>query len=245
MDIDPSDIDALAAFLAKYSYYTTYELAQLVDRAPSTIRKWMKACNRKTSKMQFVNSKKVSPPKKTIQIITDPEIWDTQEWFENAYYVEGHGIPTIAKIINRSVSLVVKRLERYGIQTRSYKESMNSKNPYCSEKWLMENYASKEQYVEWCLLNNETAIGEHGKGLTLAECAALADVVPYTIYNWLVKFKIPIRDINEAMVGERNPFYGRRHSDETKRKIREAQQKKIDGKTEARSERGDQATAPI
>lgn len=244
MDIDPSDIAALSVFFDKYSYYTTYELAQMVDRSPSTIRKWRKKCNRKTEKMPFANAKKPTPPTRNIPSVSSPDIWDNKEWFEDKYYNDGYGIPTIAKIINRSVSLVVKRFERYGIQTRSYRESMASKNPCCCPQWLMENYADREQYLEWCKQNGKVPTADGGKGQTLAECAVKADVVPYTIYNWLVKFRISIRDINEAMVGKRNPFYGRKHSEETKRKIREAQQKR-NGDTETRSERSDTTTATV
>lgn len=226
MEVDPSDIDALSAFLDEYDHYTTYELAQLVDRSPSTIRKWRKKCNKESTKMPFANAKRPKPKKKQVTLVTDPDIWDNQEWFEEQYYEKGHGIPTIAKIIGRSVSLVVKRFDRYSIQTRSYRESMASKNPCCNKKWLMENYADRDQYLEWCQEHGVEPISDGGRGRTLAECAEEAGVVPYTIYNWLVKFRVSIRDINEAMVGERNPFFGRRHTEETKRKIREAQKKR-------------------
>ena len=43
------------------------------------------------------------------------------------------------------------------------------------------------------------------------ECARLAGVNNYTIYNWLVLFGFHIRDVHESRMGDLNPAYGKRY----------------------------------
>lgn len=217
--VDVSDVNALRAFFEKHKYYTTYELAILVDKAPSTIDKWRSRCGISTGKKRLSDTKKVQAP----VTIVPKEIWDNEEWLRNKYEIEKVGLPTIARMIDRSVTLVKRRFDRYKIATRDLRSSMASKNPMCTKQWLLDNY-------------------ENG-GKTLVECAEIANVSPHTISKWLAKFKMSIRDINEAMAGDRNPFWGRRHSEQTKERLRSAY--KAGGHTFSRPKRTDSQTASI
>jgi transposase len=153
----------------------------------------------------FASAKHINKPK-DVETINDPAIWDNPEWFRRKYHEEGIGTPTIARIINRSIVLVVGRLRRYGISLRHHSEAVKSRSIHCSREWLHEQYYVKKQ--------------------SLKECAGMAGVSPYTIYNWLVKFGMEPRTMHQAMAGEMNPFHGRKHTEETKNKIREALRQK-------------------
>lgn len=223
--VDPGDVESLKKFFEDNKYHTTYELAKLVDRSPSTIREWRRRCGFKGQQL-FPNAKRTSKARKVTKV--PKEVWDNRDWFYNQYHVKENGMLIISKMIDRSTALVRNRLQKYGVPIRSHKDALKSKNDYCNEKWLMEHYADRKQYIKWCKKNKIKVEDGMGKGLTLRECAKLAGVKSaYTVYNWLIKFDIQIRDIHEAMAGERNPFYKKQHSEETKEKIRQARLERL------------------
>jgi len=218
--VNPGNIEELKKFFKEHKLYTTYEIAKLVDRSPSTIREWRRRCGIH-GKQLFPNAKRKSQARTYIKV--PKSVWDNRDWFFNEYQTKKHGMLIISKMIDRSTALVRNRLIKYGIDIRSHKEALQSDNSCCNEIWLMEHYADRKQYIRWNKRNSTKSKPGMGKGLTLRECAKLADVKSaYTVYNWLVKYDIAIRDIHEAMAGNRNPFYKKRHSEETKEKIRQA-----------------------
>lgn len=218
--LNPNKIEDLKKFFETNPYLSTYELAIVAGRSPSTIRNWKRKCGITLKESPFPKGREYK--KKDVTIISDKGTWDCKEWFYQKYVTENLGIPTIARMITKSVSLVAGRLKKYEIQTRSHIDAVKSVNQSCDEAWLYFNYATRDQYVDWCTKNAKQVDPEGGKALSLAKCSKIAGVVPYTIYNWLARFKIPMRDINEAMSGENNPFFGKKHSDATKQKIRES-----------------------
>lgn len=218
--LNPNNIDSLKKFFDDNPHLSTYELAIVAGRSPSTIRNWKRKCGIALKESPFPKGREYK--KRDVVSVTDKGQWDSKEWFHARYITDGLGIPTIARMISKSVSLVAGRLKKYEISTRAHSEAVKSVNQSCDEAWLYFNYATRDQYVEWCTKNAKQVDPEGGKALSLAKCSEIAGVVPYTIYNWLVRFKIPMRDINEAMSGENNPFYGKKHSDATKQKIRES-----------------------
>jgi len=223
MEIDESNKEALKKFFEEYYYLNNYELANLVGKSISTVRNWKRKCGIKAKTSPFKPRQEY--PKQEIQQILDQNIWDNEEWFRVKYEQESIGIHTIAKIIGHSMSFVYNRLKKYDIQSRTHSDAVKSENQYCDEKWLYYNYATREQYLEWCAVNKYNPELNGGKALTLTECAEIANVVPYTLYNWLLRFHVPIRNMGEAMTGEHNPFYGKKHTDDTKAKLREKSQK--------------------
>lgn len=218
--LNPNNVNDLKKFFEANPHLSTYELAIVAGRSPSTIRNWKRKCGIALKESPFPKGREYK--KRDVIITTDKGEWDCKDWFIEKYVTEGLGIPTIARMISKSVSLVAGRLKKYEIPTRPHNEAVKSINQSCDEAWLYFNYATRDQYVEWCTKNAKPVDPDGGKALSLAKCSKIAGVVPYTIYNWLVRFKIPMRDINEAMSGENNPFYGKKHSDATKQKIRES-----------------------
>lgn len=152
------------------------ELARELGVHPCTIRRWRKKTKVKSRFEPDVSAfREYKSPSKKLPKVTDPKIWDNREWFEEYYVNRRYGILKIKEIIGRSVCLVYNRLRKYGIEIINDIESDNS---YCDEVWLREHYENKK----W----------------TLRKCAEAAGVNRYTIYNWLVKFDIEIRDNYEA-----------------------------------------------
>ena len=201
MKPDLSSPDKILAWFQSNNGLTTYDLAMLANKSPSTIRNWKRRAGLKMKPSPFKKGASHTR-RKVVEVIDNPDIWDNAEWFRQKYLVERHGTPTVARMINRSIVLVVKRLKRFNIKTRPHKEAVRPKSEFCSVEWLTEHYIDKK----W----------------SLKKCAQAAGVVSYTIYNWLIHFRMNPRTPQEAMAGALNPFYGRKHSAQTKEKIRQA-----------------------
>jgi len=92
---------------------------------------------------------------------------------------------------------------------------------YKTKEWLYEQY--------WVLEKSQSQIAN--------EC----NINQGTVHNWLKKFDIPARTLKEAMKGERNGMYGKKHSIETKNKISESNKGKNKGKNNP-DWKGDDAT---
>lgn len=88
----------------------------------------------------------------------------TDEWL-NKMYEKGYGKRRVA------IMCGLDRIKLYKRYKNSRKEILH---PCCTKEWLEEHYEIL--------------------GLNYRQCAKIADVNPYTIYNWLIKFSIPIRD---------------------------------------------------
>ncbi len=181
MEIDSTDIEALKQFFKEYEYMTNIELGRVAGVHAGTIRNWRKKCGvKQVLKVSMSFAKPYKTPPKEKPSITDPEIWDNKEWFEEFYYKRKYGIILISKIIGRPIDLVYRRFKRYGIKARTHKESMKNDNPYCNREWLNEQYNDKR--------------------LSIPKMAEAAGVNDYTIYNWMAKFNLEVRDIYESNI---------------------------------------------
>lgn len=182
-------------FFKRNKYLTTMELAQKVGVSTITIQKWKRRLGLLDegdgwgSNLKKRPFKGVKPPRKYDGPVVPMEVWNNEKWMRKMYEEKGYGIRTIARMINRDVARVRHKLIRFGIPIRSFHEATKSKNKCCNRKWLEENYVAQ--------------------GLPIEKCAEIAGVCPYTIYNWLVKFCIPMRDKYDCSAGERNPNYGK------------------------------------
>lgn len=80
--------------------------------------------------------------------------------------------------------------------------SQNQKQKYHDPDWLKQKY--------W------------DEGLSLSEVGKLVGVCQQTIGKWMEKFGVPRRTLKEANGGERNGRWGKKCSEETRRKIGDA-----------------------
>jgi transposase-like protein len=169
----------------------------LAGTSTTTIKEWRRKCGIKAPNNGWGSNQPTRPfvgtklePK--VYEIVPKEIWDNPGWFYQKYVVEELGVHALAKMIDRDIKIVLSRLKRFGIQTRTTQEAVKSKNKCCTREWL------EEHYVIY--------------GYSLRKCAELAGVNRYTIYNWLVKYNIYIRDRYDAVSGELGPSYGRKNA---------------------------------
>jgi hypothetical protein len=113
-------------------------------------------------------------PAEPVEIVP-PEIWKYNKpwWLEN--YAK-YGIPKLAKMIGKRQGAVIDHLRYLGIPRNTTRRRF-PENPCCNKDWLEEHYIIR--------------------GKTLRECAELANVNAYTIYNWLATFSLLIRESSE------------------------------------------------
>lgn len=169
------NIEKLKEFFEKHKYYTTYELAALTGKAPSTIQKWREKAGFKSGKRAPTSYVLPKCRKKFERL--PKSMWDNAEWFHKTYN-SGYGLRPLAEMTGLNKSWVIKRLQKYGVRIKSHAEAVASKNPYRTKEWLIDTYVNQK----W----------------TLIECANVAKVSRHTICKWLAHFNLNIRDSNEA-----------------------------------------------
>lgn len=179
---DVKNVRSLIKFFQENEFMTNSEMAQLVNISSRTIRYWKKKCNIKDKMPHFFIIRK-GPKKPYVQVL-DQKVWDNHEWFNEQYIINDIGIRTLSKMINKDFHFIWNRLRRYNIKTKP----RSSQNPCCTFEWCDEHY--------------------NIYGYSIRKCAKLAGIHPYTFVDWLIKFKIHIRDKYEAEAGERSPLYG-------------------------------------
>lgn len=124
--------------------------------------------------------------------------WDNKDWFVDQYITKKQGIPTIQKLIGKSVGFISDKLKEYGIERRSHKESMglHKKSNRPSREWCIEHYVNK--------------------GWSIQKCSKELKLSDDTIINILNEFNIVLRDKSQQHIGELNSFFGKSHTEETR-----------------------------
>lgn len=122
--------------------------------------------------------------------------WDTMEWFKQKYETEGLGAPSIAKLLGKKFGFVNHRLDKYGIQRRSIKQSMAKHRTRPTAEWLRDRYSNSM----W----------------SINKCAEEFGVSYDTILDALRDYGIEERTTTEQFAGALNPFFGKEHTAETK-----------------------------
>jgi len=226
--IDPCDAaknrqwDIVRKYLEENAHLNPNEIAIQLGRSPATIRRWRRKAGM-TKKYPFTRRQNFAA--RVLPTVTDPEVWDNEEWFKEHYEEKSYGISAIGRIIKRSPRLVTRKLNKYGIRIKSHSEAVRSANPCANEEWLVYHYGNREEYLAWAKKTGNTPDEGGGKEWSLKKCSTVADVVIATVYGWLVRVNIEggninIRDISESVAGNKNPFYGKRHPPEILNKVK-------------------------
>lgn len=170
---DVKDIESLKKFFEEHEGYTNMELALRYGVSARTILNWKYKCGIETKKFKARQNykHKVFVPDE----IVDESVWNNHDWLYEHYVVKGFGVPKIAKITGTYNGKIQRSLKRYQIESAGFGRC---RNKCCNKEWLVEHYLKQK--------------------MPLAECAKLAGVNPYTIYNWLLKFDIYPRGPHEA-----------------------------------------------
>jgi Mor family transcriptional regulator len=126
--------------------------------------------------------------------ITNLSIYnDTKEWYYDAYITRKHSLTQIARFINKSIGFVSGRLIKYDISVRSISEGVRRMNP-------------------------DDVILAYQNISSMSKVADQFNCTTQAISDILEKNNIVIRTTSEILSGEGNPFYGKKHSDEIKKR---------------------------
>ncbi len=211
--IDSSDIMSLVAFFKNNPNFHNWELATIAERSLPTIIKWKRRVRQHLGDKanEFLRDNSVPferhrVPKHKIPSNLSPDVWDHKEWFYDQYVNNKFGILTIARMISRSHIIVMRRLKRFGIESREPNIITNS---CCDPEWLHYHYDTKFDYINWCWGKRENPKNGGGKTWSINKCAKIAGVSHTTMLLWLVKHKLKIRDKREAGVVASNHARGR------------------------------------
>ena len=180
-EIDSSNTDELKRFFEEHYDYTTPELSFKYGIPPSTLRYWKRKAKIESTKPKAFTAVR---KKSKVETVNDSNVWDNAEWFQEHYVNKRIGAYIISRMINRSVVVVYRRLERYGIKRRSHREATKPTSEYYNREWLIENYFKHKR--------------------SLGSIAAEVGVTPYTISNWMVSLKLLPRDRNSQSVASYN-----------------------------------------
>ena len=174
---------------------TTYDIALYTGYSPGTVQYWKRFFNKqnRVKHKNFINwqSKEYDQYKQL-----DKSVWDNPQWFYEHYVVKKLGNRILSRLTGLSRGTTYYRLYKYGIMPRTRKEAyaIASKNKFNNKEWLMENYALREDYINWCSEVGKLPKSDGGKGLSGYILADIAKVSEYTLMCWLIKFRIPLRD---------------------------------------------------
>ena len=189
--VDSSDRNSLIEFFTEFRGLTAPELAIVANVGTDSIREWRRKCGIKPQADPFINS---HTKQKKLYKEVPREIWDNADWLREHYIDKGIGIRTLAKMMGyRGFRSVCIHLERHGVKIRKVVHD------HCrSADWLYYHYSVRKDYLKWCIKTCQEPDEYGGLGMSLVACAEAAGVVPYTILNWLSRFKIRMRDVEES-----------------------------------------------
>lgn len=179
LEIDASNVDELKKFFKEHEDYEAHEIACKYEIPVRTVRYWRDKAGIKSNK-QKLSKLKTRFKAKQFDKVTDPEIWDNHDWLHEHYVEKRYGTIIISRITGVSNVTIWRRLIKYNIPVRSSEESVKSKNVHCNYEWLYEHYIEKR--------------------MPRYKIAKMIGVSDYTISNWLSKFGILPRTMDEAMV---------------------------------------------
>lgn len=171
-DIDPKDIESIRKFFKEHYDYTSFELRHKYDIPISTLNYWRRKAGIPNKKPDAFKNYRKDPIK--VEKIEDPKVWDNGPWFMEMYIKRKIGAYILARMINRSVTIVYRRLKRFNIPIREHREAVVSTNEYKNEEWLWNEYVRKNR--------------------TLKDISEEAGVNRYTICHWLAEFCIAIKE---------------------------------------------------
>lgn len=180
LQLNPKDVAGIQLFFQTYSHLSTNDQAQIAGVSARTIRRFRK---RAGIKGKDTNAKPPSHRRlPSIPTVDVPEDWRTNPaWL--AKMVAVYNVSQLAKLVSRDRSVVISILKRHNIKTKSLKEATRSKNRCCTHAWC------HKYYVEL--------------GYTQKKCAELAGISLQTFGEWLNRFKIPVRDLEQANRGRK------------------------------------------
>lgn len=178
--LDPKDTAGLRRFFQSHAHLSTNDQAQLAGVSAKTIRRLKK-------KAGLVGKATTARPPRHQTLPSIPSVAVPDNWREDGVWLSKmilvYNVSKLAKLVGRNRNVIKTVLKRHGLKTKTLKEATRSKNRCCNHAWCHKNYVEK--------------------GLSQQKCADLAGVSQQTFGDWLNRFKIPVRDNEQAHTGRR------------------------------------------
>jgi len=184
MNVDVNDIESIQKWFAQHSYLSTADHARISGRS----NHWIRQLKRKAYiKGRTPKTLPKSTRKKVVDSIVPPENWDDPVWL--AKVAKTSPVIAISRVTNVSRRTILQRFAKYGIKSLGKKSTM-PKNPCFTHAWCYEHYIIRR----W----------------SQAKCAKAAGVCQQTFSNWLVKLKIPVKSLQEAICNNTTEIWVRK-----------------------------------
>lgn len=178
--LNPKDAVGLQRFFQTHAHLSTNDQAQIADVSSRTIRRL-----RKRAGVKGMDTKARPPTRRKLPSIptgTVPDNWrEDGKWL--AKMIQVYNVSQLAKMVERNRNVIKVVLKRHGIKTKTLKEATRSKNPCCNHAWCHKNYVQL--------------------GYSQQKCANLAGIGQLAFSDWLNRFKIPVRDNEQAHTGRK------------------------------------------
>jgi hypothetical protein len=163
--VNIDDPKSLKKWFDNHIHLTVNDHAIIMGKCTKTVRKLRKKAGLCGSKPKTT----VKPKPHRSPIILLPNHWRTTEWLTDN--IKRYGSDAIIKATGLNKKTFYEILRKLNVP---YSGKFDSKNPLCNKAWCYRHYIE---------LN-----------YNLSQCAKIASVNRNTISNWLVKFKIPLRN---------------------------------------------------
>jgi hypothetical protein len=163
--VDLNDPKSLRKWFDSHHHLTVNDHAIIMGKCTKTVRKLRK----KAGICGLKPKTNIKPIPRKSPIIILPSHWRTAEWLTDN--IKRYGSDAVIKATGFTKKAFYEILRKLKVP---YSGTFSSKNPLCNKAWCYRHYVE---------LN-----------YNLAECARIAGVNRNTISNWLVKFKIPLRN---------------------------------------------------
>ena len=170
--VDINDHNSLKQWFSSNQHLSIYDHAQIMGK-----------CTKIVSKLrQSVGLGKRGPTKparvsaRTIGPAVIPTNWKDKDWLEDS--LRKYSASALIRAIGISRFAFYRHLNKIGYKLA---KGNYSKNPCCTKAWCHRHYVELRY--------------------TLEECAALAHISRPKFADWLVKFKIPIRSVDDIEAG--------------------------------------------
>ncbi len=179
--LDPKDIAGLQRFFQTYGHLSTNDQAQIANVSTKTIGRLRRKAG--------IGPKPTTarPPRKRTNTPSLPTVTAPPNWRHDLVWlkkmVQVYNVCQLARIVGLSRSTLSPILKRHKIKCKTLKEATRSKNKCCTHAWCYEHYIIH--------------------GLSQQKCADLAGIRQQTFSGWLNRFKIPVRDNEQAHTGRK------------------------------------------
>jgi hypothetical protein len=167
--LNKKDPEAVRKWFESKPHLTANDHCQVANRSLNYIRRLRRFAGIKASLPPVLPKSKAKRATNTISV---PENWrNDQDWLRR---VSSHSVSQIAQACGVSRIIIYRKFKKYGIKS---KYSIKSKNKCCTKAWCYRHYVE----LNW----------------SQEKCAKAAGICQQAFSNWLNRFNIAVRTVEE------------------------------------------------